>query len=277
MATPQFTSLVMFFNGGNQGWSETYWNISTNVGNLVNLNGAALVAARSKFLSNRCAIVGYVARRYPSEGRIAAPAIGPGSIGQIGLPVNEMEDCALFKLSTSTSHVRNLFCHGIPDEWIASSGFTPAGLAALSTAASDFIDQLSAVDPRGWGIRERAPSLTTPILTATLLAGGTVISLLVGNATGYAVGDQILVQRYKPNPLLNGTWKILALSGNTIQLAMATASLGVGSGAASGTISKLGYTLELQNLARISGADSKRVGRPFFLTRGRAISRVHHR
>jgi len=255
------------FNGNNVGRSSRVWGFSETW--YCALTGDALIAAmdlvsarRVQILSNDSAIVGYRigqenGRSYVVRKLFAPPDGNDGS----NLPV----DAALCQCQVDGSPtVKKFWLHDLPDDWINGGNIVASRRGAIQLV----VDAYAAF---GFGVRyQQRTASTANVLTVDALG-----AVVTQTPQTFAVNNLVtfLNCRDVNNRAIRGTYAVATRTDDThFTLAHWPGNIVSRSGRVRLNSFTVGLARSMGALGVIEGG-SRKVGRPFFQSRGRASVR----
>ncbi len=273
---PYQYKFTMFFEGGGQGWTESwvlYNQSQIGLGILNTAYGNQLVNLRSQLLSNSNYLT------YLRINQIGTPFASQlfeyNQIGQyqaITAPINVA--LLLNAYGTAPGPAKHVFLRGIPESVVSGSSFTLSyAFQASFNAYVKFLQVGSAQVNWGWiAVISKTFSPTKNSYTQNVDETVTVTSN-IALWTGVPVGTKILVRfsGFNGKSQLNGTQVCYVESATTVQtkdqIALAPYVYG----------GRIEYPIFGQNglsSMNVERIMTRKAGRPFFVERGRAPRRA---
>ena len=248
---------ISTFSGKSWGFSETWWT---------SLTGAALIAAmdvvsaqRRLMLAGDCSIVGY--RIADLTGRsfvVRRSFLPPRGNDFSNLPI----DCALCEVGvTNSPTIKKFFLHDLPDDWVRDTVIVAAQQPII-------LNVVTALTQLGFQVRYQN-QLAQQAAVSSVDSLGNVVTLAAINAPANSL-VQFLSCRDNNNRAVRGIYSVETVTDAThFKVAEWSGQL-VGRRGRVRLVQQLfSPSLNLGVARTIIGAASRKVGRPFFQSRGR--------
>jgi hypothetical protein len=260
------TKCTWLFNGSSNsgeksfGFSETWYSGLTGDAVITAMEGVSTV--RKLILAYGISIVGYRIQEGNGRAYVVRKSLSPPSSNDYpNLPL----DSALCQVGVQGSPtLKKFFLHALPDDWVAQDRIVASRKAAILTV----VDAYTAFNFQVRVVNPAAPA--TSILSIT--EAGLVETV---GAHGLNVNDYVTLLRVRDinNRAIRGTFVVRTVPTNST---LTLAGWGGNTVGRSGKIRINQYSyLGATSLAArgIIGTGSRKVGRPFFQSRGRAPAR----
>ena len=183
---------------------------------------------------------------------------------------NETMDAIDYQIKSATNSTRVFPFRGVPDTWIEASARSADGV----TGCDKIEAYLASCSTNGWGFK--IYDRTVKPKQIQTIQNDPVSGLLVIGAPGHTLepNDLVQIRAFRPNPMINGRWKVGQKDANTFTL--------VGSDRFQADASNMGtwqkYTLKIDTIQSYEFivCSTRRTGRPFGSLRGRRSARLLH-
>lgn len=245
-------------SGKSFGFSETWYTSRTGNDLLAAMD--AVSVGRANLLAAGCAIVGY--RIGVDNGRsfvVRRSFVAPGGNGNGNIPV----DAALVQVGSAGSpNLKRFFLHNLPDSWINDGAVLPFFKIAIRDVVKEYCDQLFAV-------RNLVPTAPTAPILSIDAAGNVVTTANIALVANQLV--QFLNCRDVNNRVVRGQYIVDTVTDAThFHIAHWTGQVVGRRGRVRLSQFQFGTGIYLGDDRTVIGAASRKVGRPFFQSRGRA-------
>lgn len=285
---------IMYFQRQEGGWSEVVYASADKEATVPLLQ--KMMKERIKFLSADCYLLGGRIRvigkprdavvvppfgqPWPNQG-IPIPVQGQDklTVTAPGESVNRVNDCLVLRCEAAAGNSRNMFCHGIADQYIVGNSLDPTTVANLYNKVKLFTNEL---EKAPWSIKVNGAAPAQQIIgMVNDPANGGQIKVSLNDVTTFATLGQAVLNGTGV-PYVNGSWRIYrvhvdappAPDGYIILRGSQRYNVGT---ILTGTCRPV--TVGMQRIAtafpiRLS---DRNVGRPFGQQRGHKSAKILHR
>lgn len=274
---------IMYFRTTERvwGWGESFVG-STDITTMLNTKLPTLALTRALTLTNSCEIFAYKAsdvtvpraRNQSKSVILDVPIPGKGSGTSIkdldNTQTNILVDAIDYEVLSGTGSRRIFPFRGIPDNWVQGSVRTGKGIGQDKNFLKLF------TDATGLGLGFKIYDRANPQKPITNIAPDPVTKLLKITFAGHGLVDRQLVQirSLKPNPMVNGRWRVQVNDANTFSLVGSDKFNVTANGV--GTWQLFANALDPIASASFNACSTRKMGKVFGQRRGKQSAKLLH-